>query len=173
MMANMNGYADVSAAISGTVCSGRGKAYHDISASMQELGSLTGLALFPGSLNVVLNREVNFKAWHARNFDNGSRYLWEASVGGHKVWLYRWRGAPFHIVEILSEKKLKDALGLVDGDKIIIKIWKESIDKIPMKRRLVSFLLWGLGRRHLYYHGPYADSHNLKAMRVRLRDGQR
>jgi hypothetical protein len=171
--ASLQGYPDMNAEISGTVCSGRGRAYHDISASMQELGSLTGLALFPGSLNVVLNTEVNFKACHARSFDNGRRYLWEASVGKHKVWLYRWRGAPFHIVEILSDNKLRDTLGLVDGDKIIINVWKGSIDKIPMNRRVVSFLLWGLGRRHLFYHGPYANSHKLKAIRMRLRDGQR
>ncbi|WP_416137936.1 hypothetical protein ACM26W_15835 [Halomonas sp. HK25] len=169
----LHGYPDMNAEISGTVCSGRGRACDDISASMQELGSLTGLALFPGSLNVLLNREVSFNACHARSFDNGKRYLWEAAVGMHKVWLYRWIGAPFHIVEILSENKLRDALGLVDGDKIIISVWKGSMEKIPMNRRLVSFLLWGLGRRHLYYHGPYADSHKMKAMRMRLRDGQR
>lgn len=158
--------------LTGAVCSGRGKALHEVSRSMDELEALTGQVLFPGSLNVVLDSNVSFKVCHALHFDNGRRHLWVAHVGCHRVWLYRWQGAPFHVVEILSEVRLRDELGLVDGDGITITVSKAFIDEISMQGRLVSFLIWGLGRKHLYYHGDYADRHSLKVMRMRLRDGQ-
>lgn len=139
---------------------------------MAELEALTGRVLFPGSLNVVLDSNVSFKLCHALHFANETRYLWIAHVGRHRVWLYRWRGAPFHVVEILSEARLRDELGMVDGDGITITVSKAYLDEIPMRGRLVSFLIWGLGRKHLYYHGDYADLHSLKFMRMRLRDGQ-
>lgn len=140
---------------------------------MQDLVASTGVALFPGSLNVVLDRGLNLDTRHAMTFDDGKRYLWPASVNGRRVWLYRWRGTPFHVVEILSENKLRDSLGLGDGDRIVINVREGYIDSMSVKCSLVSFLLWGLGRRGLYYHGTYADSHTLKAIRMRLRDGQR
>jgi len=156
----------------GTISSGRGKAFHHVKNSLAELEALTGVVLFPGSLNVVLDNEVKLKSCNAIIFDNGKRYLWEAYVEGIRIWIYRWKGTPFHIVELFSEKKLRDELGMADGSSISIQVNEAMIDNISMKGKVVSFLLWG-GRRHLFYNGTYTDNHLLKSMRLRLSDGQR
>lgn len=158
--------------LNGKISSGRGKAFHHVKNSLTELEASTGIVLFPGSLNVVLDREVKLKVCNAIIFDNGRRYLWEANVEGFRIWIYRWKGTPFHIVELFSDKKLRDALGLMDGSKISIRVNETMIDHISMKGKLVSFLLWG-GRRRLFYNGNYTDNHFLKTMRLRLSDGQR
>lgn len=172
MMALYDPLPGKEALLTGTISSGRGKAFHHVKNSLTELEALTGVVLFPGSLNVVLDREVKLKSCNAIIFDNGKRYLWEAYVEGIKIWIYRWKGTPFHIVELFSDKKLRDVLGMADGSSISIQVNEAMIDHISMKGKVVSFLLWG-GRRRLFYNGTYTDNHLLKSMRLRLSDGQR
>lgn len=159
--------------LTGTVTSGRGRAAQHISNSFDELVSITGRHVFPGTLNVILDRKIRFSFQHAVAFDQGRRFVWSALIQDHPVWIYRWKGAPLHIVEVISECKLRDALGLKDKGKICIEIDSGIVDDLNVRDRLSSLVIWGLGRRRLYYNNRYTSSKFVSLMRRYTKDGQR
>lgn len=166
MMANM-------ATFSGVVVPGRGSARDHVSNSLDELSAITRQDLYPGSLNVVLDKALNLNSRYAATFDDGRRFIWKASVGGRQVWLYRWRGTPFNIVEVLADCKLREALGLDNGSRVDIVICDEVITPLSLANRLSSFVLWGLGRKHMYYSHEYPSNRKVMFIRKRMSDGQR
>lgn len=157
---------------SGVVVNGRGVASDHLSRSSQELTGITGERLHQGSLNVVLDKPLNLDSRHAARFDHGTRYLWQARIGKRRVWLYRWKGTPYHVVEILADCRLRDALGLVNGSRVDIVIDDAMIVRLALHDRLTCFLFWGLGRRHLFYSAAYPSHRRIKSLRKRLGDGQ-
>ena len=144
-------------AIVGQVMSGRGRAAVEVSGHAEELKSILGADLIAGSLNVVFKRPIKLVNEKAIRFDNEKRLLWPASVNGVSVWLYRWRHAPLHIAELLSTVHLRDALGLADGDEIILELRKADVDRVPVIGKFVWGLCW-IGRRQWCYknHNYYA-----------------
>ena len=93
---------------------------------------VTGVRLFPGSLNVVLRHEYRLPARRLRlePGDYGGRVgmnLVPSIIGGHRVFIVRTdqneAGTGHHgreILEIAAPVKLRDALGVVDGDEVEI-----------------------------------------------------
>ena len=136
--------------IDGVVSSGRGNAAGHIQAQAADLRQLLAMDPFPGSLNVVLDKPVRFEERLALPFDAGERYLWHARLNDQPVWLYRWKGAPLHIVEVISGQKLRDCLHLADGDRINIEIVPEAIAEVTWEERVAWSVVW-LGRRSWYY----------------------
>ncbi|APE32119.1 hypothetical protein BOX17_14865 [Halomonas aestuarii] len=160
------------AIFSGVVVAGRGMAGGHVSRHMEELSVITRQALFPGSLNVVLDKPLNLDSRCAATFDHGNRFVWEASIGRRRVWLYRWKGMPFTIVEILADCRLRDVMELVNGSRVDIAISNDVVAPLGFRHRLSSFLLWGLGRKYLYYSHRYPSGRKVMFLRKRMGDGQ-
>jgi hypothetical protein len=135
-------------AISGYVRGGRGKASAELAAHRQEIETITGEKLFPGSLNVILDRPVRFKQSEAALFDSGFRMLWPAEMNGVAVWVYRWRHTALHVAEILCSRKLRDVLH--NDNKVIVNIDECHIDDIYWTQGLAWHMIWA-GRRHWCY----------------------
>ena len=158
---------------SGIVVSGREIARNHVSLAMDELSIINGQALFPGSLNVVLDKPLKLDSRHAAIFDRGKRFVWKARIGCRQVWIYRWKGTPFTIVEILADCRLRDVLRLENGSRVDIAISDEMVAPLDLRDRLSSFLLWGMGRKYLYYSKRYPTSRYVMRLRSRMGDGQR
>lgn len=134
----------------GQVRSGRGIAASHIRENAKELKDTTGENFIEGSLNIILRRPLIFKNENAIKFDHEHRLLWPASLNGTPAWIYRWKHAPLHIVELLSTVHLRKNLNLRDGDKVKIEMRKEDVEIIPNTGKLTWGLFW-LGRRRWYY----------------------
>ncbi|WP_152483515.1 hypothetical protein [Halomonas sp. THAF5a] len=161
------------AIFSGVVVSGREMAQRHVSLAMDELSTISGQDLFPGSMNVVLDKPLKLESRYSAIFDHGKRFIWRARIGCRQVWIYRWKGTPFTIVEILADCRLKDALGLLDGSCIDIEIDDALVAPLDWRDRLSSFLIWGMGRKYLYYSKPYPSRRYVMRIRNGLGDGQR
>jgi hypothetical protein len=136
--------------ISGRVRSGRGKASAELAIHREEIEEITGQSIFPGSLNVILDRPIRFKQCEAVLFDNGFRMLWPAEINGVAVWIYRWRHTALHVMEVLSSDRLRDILFICNSDKVTISIDKYLIDEIDWVQGLVWSIIWA-GRRDWCY----------------------
>jgi len=113
--------------------------------------------LYPGSLNVVLNRPVRFVDTAGFMFDFNYRTLWQASLGGINVWVYRWRESPLHVVEILSAVHLRGSLHLKDGDPVTLRMNSAQIGELHFFERLIWALLWRGRRRWFYAYKLYSS----------------
>lgn len=151
--------------ISGRVRSGRGKASAELAIHREEIEELTGQNIFPGSLNVILDRPIRFKQSEAALFDNGFRMLWPAEIGGVAVWIYRWRHAALHVAELLSSDKLRDMSCICNNDKVIININKSIIDEIDWMQSLAWNMIWA-GRRDWCYTNDRYYFETLRFCRV-------
>lgn len=162
-MPEANGYADRIGAcygwsqimaktivIYGSVASGRGIAASHIKSNIDELQIVTGDTIFEGSLNILLRRPLLLSDANAATFDKNTRLLWRASVNGMPAWIYRWRHAPLHVIEILSTTHLRSTLNLKDGARVVIDIRKQDVLDVPTVGKLVWALVW-LGRQHWSY----------------------
>ena len=139
----------------GNVISGRGNAVADIGSNAEELKSKLGEGLIHGTLNIVLPRPLRFNDKNAVIFDKGNRFLWSASLNGVPVWLYRWRGAPLHVVELISHVPLRNKFGLRDGDEVRLQMQQDDISPTSFLARLAWSAAWFGRRRWFYMNGKY------------------
>lgn len=138
--------------VEGVVASGRSQARVIMNEKSRELRALVGVDLQPGSLNLVLEEPLRLVTEKSVRFDRDLRYLWKAQLVGSErpVWIYRWRGCPLHVCEIVSPVHLRTDLGLADGDRMTLIIEAEVIGRVGQLARVVWSLLWQ-GRQHHYY----------------------
>ena len=142
--------------LTGVVCPGFGVARDHVRAHCAELRDLTGEQLVHGSLNVVLRHPVQLSLAEALPFDEQRRLVWRARIRGMPVWIYRWRSAPLHVLEILAATHLRSELGLRDGDELTVEIDAEIMTRIRLPARLAWSLFW-YGRQDWYYkHRRYS-----------------
>lgn len=134
----------------GTVTAGRGNAKRHLAENAQELRELLGTELFPGSLNVILKRPLRLQESAALRFDGGMRMLWPATMQGSPVWLYRWRWAPLHVVEVLSTVGLRQTFRLENGNPVTLSISEERLGAVSLLSTLAWSAFW-LGRRDWCY----------------------
>ena len=78
------------------------------------------------------------------------RLLWPADFRGTTVWLYRYRHAPLHSIEVLSTVHLRTEFNLNDGEALSITVPSHFVLGISMRRRLAWLLVW-LGRENWIY----------------------
>lgn len=138
------------AVLVGTVVMGRGNAAKHFAANSQELRELLGTELFPGSLNVILKRPLRLREAAALRFDSGMRLLWPATMHGTPVWIYRWRWAPLHVVEVVSTVGLRKAFQLADGNLVTLSVSPERLGAVSFLSTLAWSAFW-LGRRDWCY----------------------
>jgi hypothetical protein len=148
-------------ALEGQVVSGRGRAAFDLVTLREEVQTIVGEPLCPGSLNIILNHPVRLVDAAGFPFDLDYRTLWRASLGGIDVWVYRWRESPLHIVEILSSVYLRERLNLKNGDTVTLLISRGQIEKIHFLERFIWAALW-TGRRHWFYAYKYYSNHTVR-----------
>lgn len=103
--------------IVGTIASGRGKGRSRVMEVQAELERLMGSPLVPGTLNLVLDRPIEFLPVKAALI-SGSKMFWWAELEGQRCLAYRTKGFPLHIVEIVSTSHLRSEKELRDGDRV-------------------------------------------------------
>jgi len=141
---------DHSVVYSGRVLSGRGLARGQLAAFAKDIVRLTGSELYPGTLNVVLDWPLLLNDKNAIEFDKGRRLMWPATINGIQSWIYRWRHAPLHVVEMLSAHSLRSALGIEDRNKVSISVATSDVLSISP----IAFAAWSavwIGRRAWCY----------------------
>lgn len=148
----------------GYVTAGRGMASGHIEAVLEELRALTGKDLFPGTLNLVFGSPLILSNEHAQRFDKDRRLLWPARIGDTDIWLYRWNSSPLHIVEILSEKRLRDHFEIENGGQLTITIDNLHTRKPSLYLRAVYGLIY-YGRGNLYYTSKRYSWHAARVLR--------
>jgi CTP-dependent riboflavin kinase len=120
----------------GVVVSGEGDLSRWMDRYRSEYEEATGVSLFPGSLNVVLDepwplppRTITISA------DRVGRlvHLVPASIEGHDCFIFRTdnaeRAGPDdrRVLEVLAAVRLRDALGVDDGDSVEVKVDDELL----------------------------------------------
>jgi len=145
--------------IKGCVNSGRGLAKAIIENSYSEIEDLTSEKMYPGSLNIVLNRPISFKSSQGHRFDNGRKCLWRAFIADVKipVYVYRWKGCPLHIIELISTEKLRERFKLVNGSKLCIDIDDAMVARLPFYRHFIWMILWRYRETYYYNNNKYKD----------------
>ncbi|MFD1380917.1 hypothetical protein [Fodinicurvata halophila] len=136
--------------LKGKVISGRGRACSVIEENSKELKDITSQKIYPGSLNVVLNKPVQLNNTRALRFDRDKRLLWPATVDNKPVWLYRWSRTPLHLVEIISRERLRDTLNLQDNTSLSISIDEQDIARVSWIGAFIFYAVW-LGRKNWAY----------------------
>ena len=143
-------------ALTGVVTRGRGGA-KKLFVQEPVPGALPeGESLFPGSLNVVLELPVQLDFRMAIPFAGGKRYLWPVSINGVEapVFIYRWKGCPLHVLEIVSTQRLRDLLGLEDGSALELALPCDPVVQVSQMAAAVWWVLWR-GRETSYYTNEY------------------
>lgn len=140
----------IDVALEGQVVGGRGLASPELVILKDQVQAIVKEPLCPGSLNIVLNRPVRLSDAAGYAFDGNYRNLWPASLGGVDVWVYRWREAPLHVVEVLSSVHLRERLKLQDGDKVTLHMREAQMGETHWQERLIWAALW-TGRRRWFY----------------------
>jgi len=151
--------------IHGSVIAGRGWATSDLSRASDELIEIIGAPIVPGSLNVVLARPIRLSNARATKFDGGRRLLWPAKVSNLDVWLYRWRTAPLHVVEILAPVHLRSHFGLDNDDSLTIRIHEDDVESIHFLSALVWRACWAGQRQRVYTDDDYLSRARTICMR--------
>lgn len=136
--------------IVGFVLSGRGVAKQHVRDEFLEIKRATGEAPIEGTLNCILSKPIRFSHESALFIGEEGRMLWPASLSGTPVWIYRWRHAPLHVVELIASVYLREKLRLSDGDRIELLVQEKDIAPIRSADRLAWRICW-LGRRNWSY----------------------
>lgn len=160
-MTRKAGSSDI-VAIEGVVVSGWGIGHQHIGAKCgPELEAALGRPVYPGTLNLLLKTPVRIARHNAHDFQAGRRYLCPAMLRDVPVWIHRWPYIPLHIGELVSEFRLRDRLGLADGDTVNLRLQSRDIDPVSPLSRLVWEACWRF-REHFYYSSKgYANSSTL------------
>ena len=129
--------------IQGTIASGRQIASKVFPDHPQELLRAAGYEVYPGTLNIHLRRPVRLAPmipWQGPD-DGRERFLVPATLNGHRVHVNRWTGCPLERVDLIAPIRLRDALGLNDGDEVTLHVDRSSVQAMS----LAKWVLW-LGR---------------------------
>lgn len=144
-----------SCTLQGYVVPGRGVMGPFVDANGSMLERLLGERLYPGSLNLILKNPIRLTNNGATRTVDGKRLFWRATLNDLPVWIYRWPGAPLHVIEVVSATHLRTAFTLTNGSPVTIQIQKRDVDRLPRFDHLTWKALWS-GRQSLYHRNrPY------------------
>lgn len=137
-------------ALGGQVLSGRGTAAEHIEINADDIEAIIGQRVYPGSLNLVLDRPIRLEEGHALFFDRGHRMLWPATLDGLDVWLYRWTHTALHVVEVVAPFHIRDRLSIRDGDTVTIEVRRDHVARVDVIGWFTWALVW-VGRQKWPY----------------------
>jgi hypothetical protein len=133
--------------VQGTVTGGRRIATHHIEEIAGALTPLLGAPPIAGTLNVLLDRPVEFSPYEAVLSIKG-RYFWNAAINGLPCLAYRWPRCPLHVVEIVSTVHLRTKMSLIDGSAITIE--SPSLRLLSRQRHKIWHELWASRGAEVY-----------------------
>lgn len=108
-------------------------------------------SVYPGSLNLILERPILLQAHHAFNYKVGLRgELCLTRISGCDCLGFRPRHAPGHVLEIWSPIHLRSELSLGTGDSVSVEFINVYTKKNDVLRKMVWYVLWW-GRQDWYY----------------------
>ena len=148
--------------IEGVVVSGHGIGHQHIGTKCgPEIEAAIGGPVYPGTLNLLLKTPLRIARHNAHDFRAGRRYLCPAMVQDVPVWIHRWPYIPLHVGELISEFRLRDRLGVEDGDIVTLRIAPREIDPVSLVSRLAWALCWRYREKYYYSRQGYANSRTL------------
>lgn len=131
----------------GRVTSGRGIASKQGFFKDPALISLLGAEPFPGTLNLLLNEPIDLPVSEALVLNGGRSWFWLATFEGRRCLAHRWTKCPLHVVEIISDVKLRDHLG---DRHLQVEVTLPSAGRLSFIRRISWSFLWR-GYEEQYY----------------------
>lgn len=144
----------------GVVASGRGRAAHDLAACEPVLYQALGATPYPGTLNLLLPVPVRLRAQGGYELMPFQRAVWPARIDTEPVWIYRWKSAPLHVIELVGLRCLRRALALENGAMVTVTLPAGRIAAAGGGGRIAWWLLWR-GREQAYYrsrlYAPLAE----------------
>ena len=155
----------------GQVCAGRGLASQHLATAPQDLDHWLGAPPVAGTLNLVAPRPYLLNRKTARVFDTDQKMVWPAWLGNEPVLIYRWPGCALHVFELISAIHLRCGLGLVDGERVEVKLSTRHMVRVPAHAWALWMVLWGL-RETRYYRGHRRYPILAEGLGRRLRAGQ-
>lgn len=135
--------------LTGLVMPGRGIATGVVRQLQRRIKEVLGADPFPGTLNIILDAPVLLKGGQVLD-DKGKRIAIVAQIKDIPCLVYRWSGAPLHVVEVIAPVGLRHALSLRDGEKISIDVTPGHV-KVPEKLNQKFWRLFYEGREKCYY----------------------
>lgn len=141
--------------LGGRVSSGRGAASPGLARASALYEELLGRPPVPGTLNIVLDEPVELSATRAVLSVDGSQYSWRASLNGSPCLAHRWRACPLHIIEVVSDRRLRADDGIRDGDHVQLALARDLIVSLPLVRLVAWALLWRFRERLFYTSNRY------------------
>ncbi len=145
----------------GEVVPGRGQAT-PLFAGRRELYDYFGAEPQPGTLNIVLDWPIQFRAERAViRFDDMHRRLWPAMLEGHRSLIHRWHNCPLHVIELISPHRFR----IKKGDRIQVTFNVADTDAVSWRRSLGWTWLWLAHRKCAYSDDKYFDWANAIADR--------
>lgn len=135
--------------LTGLVTSGRGIASGIVRELNGRIFPFLGGEPFPGTLNVAVNAPFLLKGGIQLD-DKGKRIAVRARIGNIPCLVYRWNGAPLHIVEVIAPVALRKSLMLSDGQAVDLHVTPGHIER-PGRLRTRFWRLFYEGRVQSYY----------------------
>lgn len=124
------------------VKSGRGKASSHVECMHGEIEEKLNFNPYPGTMNLVSSIPYLLNDSSSVKVASGERLFWPALINGFPVYVYRWKHAPLHVFEILSEVKIRDAISVEDEATVFLTIDETHIGKINFLPKVAWFVIW-------------------------------
>jgi len=155
--------------ISGRAVSGRGHAASQLDWSDPRFYEGLGAAPVPGTFNVLLDEPLLLVGNGKEDFNAVHRLFVRGTLEGvGEVLIHRWRGAPLHVLEIVSSRRIRDVLGLQDHDAVTLIIAEKRLTPISFARRLAHVLVWKWREEWYYQHDWYSNNGIVRYIRHHL-----
>ena len=133
----------------GRIQKGRGVATRQLDWREEKFHEALGGPPFPGTLNLLLENPVVFS--DGAGFSLGERIFVPARIPQvGLVLLHRWRGAPLHVVEVVSVVSIRQTLGVGNGEVVKLEVLQRDVVDLSWAQRFFHYLLW-CGRSTWYY----------------------
>jgi hypothetical protein len=87
---------------------------------------LLGKKPFPGTLNIVLDKPFILRQVVPLDA-KPKQFGVKASINGVPCIVYRWRGAPLHVLEVIADVSLRKSLGLEDEQEVNLTLPDNSL----------------------------------------------
>ncbi len=142
--------------LKGIIISGRGIGSHRVTDLIHSFKDIheKSIQLFPGTLNIILNKPLFLDNKKAYCQFNNSFFFWDIKLNGLLCYAYRWKKCPDHIIEIVSEYRLRDYFDLKEGSIVDIEIETQKTKK-DFSRFLVWLFFWSFRTKWYYKYDTY------------------
>jgi CTP-dependent riboflavin kinase len=155
--------------ISGKAVSGRGNAAFQLDWSDPRFYEALGASPIPGTFNVLLDEPLLLVGDGKEDFTAFHRLFVRGTLEGvGEVLIHRWRGAPLHVLEIVSSRRIRDILGLQDHGAVSLIITEKRLGSLSFAQRFAHLLVWKWREEWYYKHDWYSNNVIIRYIRHHL-----